>query len=479
MKKIFVLLLCAMVLFTACQPALPMEGSKEGSKEESKASAPSEEASSEKPAEPSEEPGETSEEPEEPKEPEETDLWIDAPTQAAQVRYDEDDRFAVVLSTVEEKQAFFEKYASFALYGGEVKLEDRYDAAYFENHRLLAAYTPVGSGSHRLGTESVWLKNGVLEWTFNEYSTGFGTCDMAGWVLLAEISRDVPVTAETPVELKGYDVIYAGDIADYGEDPAAMLLDDLAELQDFLSRYCREDFWHDYMGYDIERIDFEKKCFIGVYIPLGVASTKVSLKALTRTAEGVELWFGYEVPEIADLVCGGRVYLLQISKEHPAAQAESIAIRRETDPSKIPYQPEEVLDLQDAVPSWKSVMVSYSAFFTDRGRVFTDGKSLQEYFRFVDGKELADAIDSYGEDFFETHSLLYIFRQENGGSMSKIWREGLEIQPDGTVLVSISSQPGATDDVVGFVFFMEIPKEECPLNEYNLVKVQTLPYEQE
>ena len=63
--------------------------------------------------------------------------------------------------------------------------------------------------------------------------------------------------------------------------------------------------------------------------------------------------------------------------------------------------------------------------------------------------------------------------------MSKIWREGLEIQPDGTVLVSISSQPGATDDVVGFVFFMEIPKEECPLNEYNLVKVQTLPYEQE
>ena len=384
MKKYFVLLLCAVLLLASCS-AVPPAGEPSGATSEAESiGEPSAPAPSEEPSSPEEtNPG--APEKEEPAEPLPEELWIDVPTQAAQVRYDEDDRFAVVLSTVEEKQAFFEKYASFALYGGEVKLEDRYDAAYFENHRLLAAYTPVGSGSHRLGTESVWLKNGVLEWTFNEYSTGFGTCDMAGWVLLAELPRELPVTAETPVELKGYDVIYAGDIADYGEDPAAMLLDDLAELQDFLSRYCREDFWHDYMGYDIERIDFEKKCFIGVYIPLGVASTKVSLKALTRTAEGVELWFGYEVPEIADLVCGGRVYLLQISKEHPAAQAESIAIRRETDPSKIPYQPEEVLDLQDAVPSWKSVMVSYSAFFTDRGRVFTDGKSLQEYFRFVDG----------------------------------------------------------------------------------------------
>ena len=117
MKKIFVLLLCAMVLFTACQPALPMEGSKEESKEAvNSSSAPSEEASSEKPAEPSEEPGETSEEPkepepEEPKEPEETDLWIDAPTQAAQVKYRSDDRnYTAVMETVEEKQAFFEKY---------------------------------------------------------------------------------------------------------------------------------------------------------------------------------------------------------------------------------------------------------------------------------------------------------------------------------------------------------------------------------
>ena len=442
MKKIFVLLLCAVVLFTACQPALPMEGSMDGSKEEAvnSSSAPSEEASSE-------EPGETSEEP---KEPEETDLWIDAPTQAAQVRYDEDDRFAVVLSTVEEKQAFFEKYASFALYGGEVKLEDRYDAAYFENHRLLAAYTPVGSGSHRLGTESVWLKNGVLEWTFNEYSSGFGTCDMAGWVLLAEISRDVPVTAETPVELKGYDVNFVQESVGECTEPEALLLEDPESLQAFLSRHCREDFWHNYMGYDIARVDFEKESFIGVYLPLPVHGTVASFRGLTRTSEGVEVVIGCRIPsEAPDMLGGGCVWLLQVGKGHPAASGEKVTVKTE----------EEQILVQGTWrvvnPSGQQIASVYLQDPPGEAAVLTTFGEKEAFF----AKYAQPEEDRYSEAFFESHVLLVVYQREPSTPINTVF-DRMVLAPSGKLEVYFTRrEPGPYDAVAQRLYFFEIPAE--------------------
>lgn len=436
MKKIFVLLLCAVVLFTACQPALPVDGSKE----ESKSSAPSEEASSEKPAEPSEEP----------KEPEETDLWIDVPTQAAQVRYDEDDRFAVVLSTVEEKQAFFEKYASFALYGGEVKLEDRYDAAYFENHRLLAAYTPVGSGSHRLGTESVWLKNGVLEWTFNEYSTGFGTCDMAGWVLLAEISRDVPVTAETPVELKGYDVNFVQESVGECTEPEALLLEDPESLQAFLSRHCREDFWHDYMGYDIARVDFEKESFIGVYLPLPVQGTVASFRGLTRTSEGVEVVIGCRIPsEAPDMLGGGCVWLLQVGKGHPAASGEKLTVKTE----------EEQILVQGTWrvvnPSGQQIVSVHLQDPPEEATVLTTFGEKEAFF----AKYAQPDEDRYSEAFFQSHVLLVVYQREPSTPINTVF-DRMILTPSGKLEVHFTRrEPGPYDAVTQRLYFFELPAE--------------------
>lgn len=442
MKKIFVLLLCAVVLFTACQPALPMEGSMDGSKEEAvnSSSAPSEEASSE-------EPGETSEEP---KEPEETDLWIDAPTQAAQVRYDEDDRFAVVLSTVEEKQAFFEKYASFALYGGEVKLEDRYDEAYFENHRLLAAYTPVGSGSHRLGTESVWLKNGVLEWTFNEYSSGFGTCDMAGWVLLAELPRELPVTAETTVELKGYDVNFVQESVGECTEPEALLLEDPESLQAFLSRHCREDFWHDYMGYDIDRVDFERESFIGVYLPLPVHGTVASFRGLTRTSEGVEVVIGCRIPsEAPDMLGGGCVWLLQVGKGHPAASGEKLTVKTE----------EEQILVQGTWrvvnPSGQQIASVYLQDPPGEAAVLTTFGEKEAFF----AKYAQPEEDRYSEAFFESHVLLVVYQWEPSTPINTVF-DRMVLAPSGKLEVYFTRrEPGPYDAVAQRLYFFEIPAE--------------------
>ena len=464
MKKIFVLLLCAMVLFTACQPALPMEGSMEESKEESKASAPSEEASSEKLAEPSEDPGETSEEPkepepeepqepepEEPKEPEESELWPDVPTQAAQVDYRSDDRtYTAVLETVEEKEAFFGEYASSALYGGPVKLEDRYDEAYFEKHRLLVAYTYAGSGSYRLGTESIRWKNGTLEWSYNVYSTGFGTCDMAGWVLLAELPRELPVTAETAVELKGYDVNFVQESVGECTEPEALLLKDPESLQAFLSRHCREDFWHDYMGYDIDRVDFEKESFIGVYLPLPVQGTVASFRGLTRTSEGVEVVIGCRIPsEAPDLLGGGCVWLLQVGKGHPAASGEKVTVKTE----------EEQILVQGTWrvvnPSGQQIASVHLQDPPEEATVLTTFGEKESFF----AKYAQPDEDRYSEAFFESHVLLVVYQREPSMPINTVF-DRMVLTPSGKLEVYFTRrEPGPYDAVAQRLYFFEIPAE--------------------
>lgn len=447
MKKIFVLLLCAVVLFTACQPALPMEGSKE----ESKASAPSEEASSEKPAEPSEAPGETSEEP---KEPEETDLWIDAPTQAAQVRYDEDDRFAVVLSTVEEKQAFFEKYASSALYGGEVKLEDRYDAAYFENHRLLAAYTPVGSGSYRLGTESIRWKNGTLEWSYNVYSSGFGTEDMAGWVLLAEISRDVPVTAETAVELKGYTVYCYSQEAGAFEGSEARLLNSREKMNSFMGLYCPYGYLPDTVWDPFVKVDFEKTCFIGVYVYLWDASAEVTFDGLISNEKEVNALFSCPNPNPDNPTAGGKVFLFEIPADHPASGYRLFY-------AELTCPPPPSVEVPVHVPFSQGYgMVNLPLYEGDGplASVVTDQQSLidvmEEYAR-----RTADYVDMFDDEFFEEKALIWGYGEGTDKGLI-VGSGGIDIYSDGTAYFDVCYRASYQYDgpVAGQLYFYIIDK---------------------
>lgn len=472
MKKIFVLLLCAMVLFTACQPALPMEGSKEEAVNSS--SAPSEEASSEEPAEPSEEPGETSEEPkepepeepqepepEEPKEPEESELWADVPTQAAQVDYRSDDRtYTAVLETVEEKEAFFGEYASSALYGGPVKMEDHYDEAYFEKHRLLVAYTYAGSGSYRLGTESIRWKNGTLEWSYNVYSTGFGTCDMAGWVLLAELPRELPVTAETAVELKGYDVTYDSQASGHFEGSEAMLLNSRERVNLFMGIYCPQGFMPDSGWNPLEDADFEKTCFIAVFVYLWDASAKVTLQGLTCNEKEVEVHFSCPDPNPDNPTAGGRVFLLKISADHPAASYSRFYAKVDCPPP--PSIPPEEKPLHvpfdhgygtGDLPLYEGEL-PHASVVTSREELLT---VLEEF-----SADINEFWDMFDEDFFAEKALLWGYAEA-----ASVWQSveigvgGFDIDPDGTAHLSIKHRVSYQYDgpVVGKLEFKAIERK--------------------
>ncbi len=454
MKKIFVLLLCAVVLFTACQPALPMEGSMDGSKEETvnSSSAPSEEASSEKPAEPSEEPGETSEEP---KEPEETDLWIDAPTQAAQVVYRSDDRnYTAVLETVEEKEAFFGEYASSALYGGEVKLEDRYDEAYFENHRLLVAYTYAGSGSYRLGTESIRWKNGTLEWSYNVYSSGFGTEDMAGWVLLAEISRDVPVTAETPVELKGYTVDCYSQEAGAFEGSEARLLNSREKMNSFMGLYCPYGYLPDTVWDPFVKVDFEKTCFIGVYVYLWDASAEVTFDGLISNEKEVNALFSCPNPNPDNPTAGGKVFLFEIPADHPASGYRRFY-------AELTCPPPPSVEVPVHVPFSQGYgMVNLPLYEGDGplASVVTDQQSLiavmEEYAR-----RTADYVDMFDDEFFEEKALIWGYGEGTDKGLI-VGSGGIDIYSDGTAYFDVCYRASYQYDgpVAGQLYFYIIDK---------------------
>lgn len=424
MKKIFVLLLCAVVLFTACQPALPMEGSKEESK------------------------GETAG----PNDWEVADRFLDVPTQAVRAEYDEDGEIGAVLTTLAEKEAFFA-----ACSPNREKLDDHYDEAYFADHKLVAAYVPVGSGSYWLGVESVELKNGVPVLTYNKFIAGEGTCDMAAWLLLAELPADVPVTAETAVELKGYDVTYDSQSAGHFEGSEAMLLNSRERENLFMGIYCPEGFMPDSGWNPLEDADFEKTCFIAVFVYLWDASAKVTLQGLTCNEKEVEVHFSCPDPNPDNPTAGGRVFLLKISADHPAASYSHFYAKVDCPPP--PSIPPEEKPLH--VPFSQGYgMVNLPLYEGDGplASVVTDQQSLidvmEEY-----AHRTADYVDMFDEEFFEEKALIWGYGEGTDKGLI-VGSGGIDIYSDGTAYFDVCYRASYQYDgpVAGKLYFYIIDK---------------------
>ena len=320
MKKIGILLLCGMLLLASCENAMPREESSESVSREEVSVSVSEESIEESLPDLSEE----SEVPAEPEEPEiPAEMLLEVPIYVEEVQYRYHEEYTAVLGSAEEAKAFFDRYAP-AGNGDEYRWQARYDEGFFEDHLLAVAYLPEGSGTPWIGSESLWLKEGVLEWNANSYVYGdVLTWDTAGWVMAAELPRDLPVTEETSIEIHYRGVtLYHAITARQGE-AEILLLNSREEAEAFMSRYPSED-WE---NRDIlEYTDFENYSMIGVYIPTGETDT-VIFESIVRTGEVTEVQFGRgRLSEEQE--AGGKVYLCKVEKEHPALFRElRLAVR--------------------------------------------------------------------------------------------------------------------------------------------------------
>lgn len=452
--------LLAVFLLASCGTHTPAETSSlpEASLTESSETAESEESSL--PQDSSEEPEEPeAPQPEEPAEPEE--LWIDAPTQAAQVNYSAEGKYGSVLTTPQEKQAFFQKYASSALYGGEPNLDDHYDQAFFADHKLVAAYVPVGSGSYRLEVESVWLKNGGVELNFNILTTGMGTCDMAGWVLLAELPADAPVTAETAVELKGYTVYYYSQAAGAFEDSEALLLDSRERLDSFVERYCPEGFLPDYVRDPLENVDFEKTCFIGVYISPEDAPANAAFDGLTRKDTEVEVHFRYY--SVMNPAAEGRVFLLEISGDHPAVSGEGFSVKLTLVDAPLVFPAIIVTPPSPMQWTWiqqpEHQVAEVSLQNPPEAPVVIDTAEEKDAFLEQYGCSDCGLADRYDRAFFEENTLIVVYQMETSSPINTTL-ERVVIRSDGIVEVVFERrESGPWDAIAQRLYFIEIPKE--------------------
>ena len=111
-----------------------------------------------------------------------------------------------VLTDLESKQSFFDTYVksgSFDLQGNPVpvKIEDRYDEAFFEENVLLAVYREEPSGSYGWKLKEVLIRGGNTLEVFLTRSGQGWTDDMGEWMFFIEIPVEYRVTAEIPVKL--------------------------------------------------------------------------------------------------------------------------------------------------------------------------------------------------------------------------------------------------------------------------------------
>mgnify|MGYP003311116512 CR=1 FL=1 len=218
MKKIGSLLLCGMLLLASCENAMPREESSESVSREEVSVSVSEESIEESLPDLSEK----SEAPAEPEIP--AELLLEVPVYVEEVQPLYHEEYTAVLGSAEEAKAFFDRYAP-AGNGDDYRWQARYDEDFFEEHLLAVAYLPEGSGTPWTGSESLWLKEGVLEWNANSYVYGDGLeWDLAGWVMAAELPRDLPVTVKTSIEIHYRGVtLYQVNTARQGEAEILLL----------------------------------------------------------------------------------------------------------------------------------------------------------------------------------------------------------------------------------------------------------------
>ncbi len=454
MKKFWILLLCGMLLLASCENAMPREESSGlVSREEVSVSVSGESIEESLP--------DLSEESEAPAEPEiPAELLLEVPVYVEEVQPLYHEEYTAVLGSAEEAKAFFDRYAPEGN-GDDYRWQARYDEDFFEEHLLAVAYLPEGSGTPWIGSESLWLKEGVLEWNANSYVYGDGLeWDLESWVMVAELPRDLPVTVKTSIEIHYRGVtLYQVNTAHQGE-AEIVLLNSREEAEAFMSRYPSADWekW-DILEYTV----FEPYSMIGVYLPTGKLDT-VIFESIVRTGEVTEVQFGRGILS-EEQEAGGKVYLCKVKKDHPALSRELRLAVRENG-----YVVENWWTVLYPVHQWADI-VSFDNIPADV-TVLTDLESKQSFFDTyvksgsfdMQGNPIPVKIeDRYDEGFFERNVLLAVYREENSGSNGLKLKEVL-IRGGNTVEVILTrTVPGpgeeGTCDMREWMFFIEIPAE--------------------
>ncbi len=71
------------------------------------------------------------------------------------------------------------------------ELTKKYDDGYFKDNSLIVCYVSSGSGSNRYGVKKIYNDGHNFRITITQtISPEVGTCDMAGWMIFVEVSKD-------------------------------------------------------------------------------------------------------------------------------------------------------------------------------------------------------------------------------------------------------------------------------------------------
>lgn len=105
-----------------------------------------------------------------------------------------------IISSIEDLKLFYENYQELLylehrekVYSnstiGFIDAIEKYDEEYFKVNNLIIIYLTESSGSIRHDIKDIIIKDNTLDINIIKKSTGYGTCDMAGWLLILEVEN--------------------------------------------------------------------------------------------------------------------------------------------------------------------------------------------------------------------------------------------------------------------------------------------------
>lgn len=121
----------------------------------------------------------------------------------------------VVISSKKELEQYISKYdrktySDTKTFDGELKRKlDKYGEDFFENKSLVLYYIELSSGSTSVSALEPTVKGDKITINYEVIEPPIGTCDMNGYVYVAEVSKKVKnVTEQVKVNQVDLDVVY-------------------------------------------------------------------------------------------------------------------------------------------------------------------------------------------------------------------------------------------------------------------------------
>ena len=118
--------------------------------------------------------------------------------------YSDEIKINKLITSKEELSKFYEEYKTIIdlehrkkLYSdstiGFVDAVEHYDEEYFKENNLIIIYLTEPSGSIRHDIKDITIKDNTIDINIAQKSPDYGTCDMAGWLLILEVENTVEI----------------------------------------------------------------------------------------------------------------------------------------------------------------------------------------------------------------------------------------------------------------------------------------------